>query len=203
MEKYDVLMAGVGGQGTILASSVLAEAAILEGYDAKKADVLGMAQRGGSVVSHIRLGPRVFSPLIKKGEADILIAFEKLEAARWSSYLKPGGLALVNDHAILPLSVSCGAEAYPSDDQVKTVLAGRAGTIYWIEGLALAETLGNVRTLSVVMVGALSAFLPMKEETWLRALEQRVPPKLYDLNRKAFAAGRERAGSLKPVGALR
>ena len=199
MEKHDILMAGVGGQGTILASSILAEAAILEGYDAKKADVLGMAQRGGSVVSHIRIGLKVFSPLIKKGDADILLAFEKLEAARWASYLRRGGLALVNDHAISPLSVSCGAEAYPSDGQVKSILAGRTRSIYWIRGLGIAEGLGNVRTMSVVMVGALSAFLPIAEETWLKALSQRVQPKLYDLNLRAFSLGREDARSLKPI----
>ncbi|MBM3154080.1 MAG: indolepyruvate oxidoreductase, partial [Chloroflexi bacterium] len=108
MDKQDILMVGVGGQGTILASDILGDVALAASYDVKKTDTLGMAQRGGSVISHVRLAKKVWSPMIKEGEVDILLAFEKLEAARWAHFLKPGGLALVNNHANPPLSVSLG-----------------------------------------------------------------------------------------------
>ena len=137
--KYDILMAGVGGQGTILASSVLGDAALMEGYDVKKSDVLGMAQRGGSVVSQIRLGDRVFSPLVKRGQVDILVAFEKLEAARWSGHLRDGALAIVNDQAIPPLSVSSGTEAYPGDDEIHALLRRGTERIRWVRGVDLAK----------------------------------------------------------------
>ena len=194
--KFDILMAGVGGQGTILASSVLGDAALMEGYDVKKSDVLGMSQRGGSVVSQIRLGQRVFSPLIKRGQADILVAFEKLEAARSVGHLRDGALAIVNDQAISPLSVSSGAAVYPSDDEIQALLRRRTERIYWVKGLELAEGLGNVRTLSVVLVGFLSAFLPLAEDSWHRALSQRIGAPLLDINMRAFALGR--AAALQP-----
>jgi len=115
MKKIDLLMTGVGGQGTILASDIIGEVALASGYDVKKTDTLGMAQRGGSVTSHVRLASKVYSPLIKEGEADIMLAFEKLEAARWGYYLKPGGIAIVNNLALPPLSVSLGSEPNLSD----------------------------------------------------------------------------------------
>ena len=118
MKKQDILMVGVGGQGTILASDILGEAALAAGYDVKKTDTLGMAQRGGSVVSHVRIAEQVWSPLIKEGEADIMLAFEKLEAARWGRYLRPGGVAIINNHAMPPLSVSLGTHRYPDDEEV-------------------------------------------------------------------------------------
>ncbi|MBM4450724.1 MAG: indolepyruvate oxidoreductase, partial [Chloroflexi bacterium] len=116
MDKQDILMVGVGGQGTILASDILGDVALAASYDVKKTDTLGMAQRGGSVISHVRLAKKVWSPMIKEGEVDILLAFEKLEAARWAHFLKPGGLALVNNHANPPLSVSLGTHRYPNDN---------------------------------------------------------------------------------------
>ena len=188
--KIDVFIAGVGGQGVVLASDALGEVAMAEGYDVKKSDTLGMAQRGGSVVSHVRLGQRVFSPLIKRGEADILLSFEKLEAGRWSGFLRPNGVAIVNDQAIPPWSVSSGAEAYPKDQEILTALAQRTRRIFFVPGLVMAQKLANARVLNVLMMGFLSAFLPLSEEAWLRSLQGRVPARFLELNLKAFAQGR-------------
>lgn len=155
----DIQMVGVGGQGTILASDILAEAALLEGFDVKKSDALGMSQRGGSVVSHVRLGPRVYSPLVKQGEADVLVGFEKLEAARWAGHLRPGGLVIINDQAIPPFSVSSGFERYPSDETIMELLHRRTSRVFVVGGLALAQAAGNPRTLNAAMLGFLSVCL--------------------------------------------
>jgi indolepyruvate ferredoxin oxidoreductase beta subunit len=120
MKKMDLLVTGVGGQGVVLASDIIGETAIAAGFDVKKTDTLGMAQRGGSVVSHVRMAPKVWSPLIREGQADLLLAFEKLEAARWSHYLRPGGIAIVNMYEQPPLSVSLGQEKYPAQDEHKS-----------------------------------------------------------------------------------
>ena len=165
----DVLMVGVGGQGTVMASDILAEAAIAEGFDVKKSDALGMSQRGGSVTSHVRLGPQVFSPLIKKGEAHVLLAFEKLEAARWAAHLRPGGLAIVNDQAIPPFTVSSGSELYPSDQTVVELLRRRTEHVFVIGGGALAREAGNPRALNAVMLGFLSVYFESGD--WVEALE--------------------------------
>lgn len=193
MKKLDVLMCGVGGQGIVLASDALAEVAMLSGYDVKKSDALGMAQRGGSVVSHVRLGEQVFSPMIKKGDADIVLAFEKLEAARWSPFVAEGGTVIVNNQAILPLSVSGGSEVYPSDEVIAGIVKLRTNRIFNVEGRALAEKLGNIRVLNIVMLGFLSVFLPINVRIWEEALPRFVPCKFLDLNLQAFSKGREQA----------
>jgi indolepyruvate ferredoxin oxidoreductase beta subunit len=195
----DVLMVGVGGQGIVLAGDILAEAALLAGFEVKKSDALGMAQRGGSVVAHVRLGPRVYSPLIKRGSAHLLLGFEKLEAARWAAHLRHQGLALVNDQAIPPLSVSSGAEAYPSDEAVMQSLRCRTNRVYLVRGLALAEELGSARALNSVMLGLASPFLPLGEEVWEHCLSQRVPSHLLELNLRAFRRGRQEAEALEPI----
>ncbi|NOY99651.1 MAG: indolepyruvate oxidoreductase subunit beta [Chloroflexi bacterium] len=191
--KKDIrfLLVGVGGQGTILASNVLVELGISLGYDAKKAEVHGMSQRGGSVVSHVRWGKQVFSPIIPDGEADILIAFEKLEAVRFVRGLRPGGMALVNDHEIAPITVSSGNGKYPDDETIRAALAAVSDDVHWVEGIAIAESLGNAKAANVVLLGALSRLLEMEAAPWLAVIEGRVPPKFLELNRKAFQAGRE------------
>ncbi len=191
VNKIDVLMAGVGGQGIILASDILGEVAILAGYDAKKSDVHGMAQRGGSVVSHIRIGKQVHSPLVAEGEADYLLAFEKLEAARWAGYLRDGGIAVVNNQAIAPASVSSGAQPYPADDALFAALGRHAGRICMVPGKAIAEELGNPRVLNLVMLGYLSTLLPFDMNQWEAAIVAHVPPRFLDLNRRAFARGQQ------------
>ncbi|MBM4445170.1 MAG: indolepyruvate oxidoreductase [Chloroflexi bacterium] len=191
--KADILMTGVGGQGVILASDALAEIAMKAGHEVKKSDSLGMSQRGGSVVSHLRVGERVFSPMIKKGEADFLMGFERLEGARWVEYLREGGVAIVNNLAIPPLSVVGGASRYPSVSDVEEILRRRTKTIYFVPGTQIAAELGNPQVLNVLLVGFLSAFLDIDERAYIDDLSQRVPQKFLQLNLKAFARGRQEA----------
>ena len=134
MKKVNLLVTGVGGQGVILASDIISESALAAGYDVKKTDTLGMAQRGGSVISQVRIAPAVWAPLIKEGEADILLAFEKLEAARWGYYLRPGGVAIINNQAIPPLSISRGKDRYPTDEEITSIIKQRTDRIYFIDG---------------------------------------------------------------------
>ena len=194
MKNMRFLLTGVGGQGTILASNVLAELGIRMGYDTKKAEVHGMSQRGGSVISHVSWGEQVFSPIIPEGEADILIAFEKLEAIRFVGGIRPGGMVLINDHEIVPITVSSGTGKYPGVEQIKAAFAPVTKDVHWVKGVALAEALGNAKAANVVLLGALSKILEMESEPWLKVIEARVPPKFVDLNRKAFQTGREAVG---------
>ena len=188
-----MLITGAGGQGVILASDIIGEAAIAAGYDVKKTDTIGMAQRGGSVVSHVRIAPQVWSPLIKKGEVDILLALEKLEAARWSYYLRPGGIAIVNNHALPPLSVSLGSERYPSDKEIINILKQRTDRVYFVEGTRRAGELGNVRVLNMFMLGCASLSLPFKVHIWKDGITHRIPANLQQINIAAFNQGRKEA----------
>jgi len=191
MAKVDFVLAGVGGQGTILASDVLAGVGLHIGWDVKKSEVHGMAQRGGSVTSYVRWGNKVYSPLIGPGEADVLLAFEKLEALRYIGMLRPGGLALVSDYAIAPLSVSSGDDAYPSDSRIETAFAAVTGHYYAVPAVALAESLGNARVNNVVLLGALSVFLDgIPIEAWVQGVTERVPARFAQLNESAFMTGR-------------
>jgi len=193
MTKTDILMTGVGGQGVILASDALAEIAMKAGYDVKKSDSLGMSQRGGSVVSHLRMGRQVFSPMIRKGEANILLAFERLEGARWADYLNTGSIAIINDLAIPPLSVVGGASAYPSAAEVEEMIRRYTDYLFIIPGTQIAQEMGNPQVLNVLLVGFLSVFLDIDEKNYIEDLSQRVPQKVLQLNLKAFARGREEA----------
>ena len=184
-------MVGVGGQGTILASDILGDVALAAGYDVKKTDTLGMAQRGGSVISHVRIAEKVWSPLIKEGEVDIFLAFEKLEAARWAHFLKSGGLAIINNHANPPLSVSLGTHRYPTDDEVKDILQKRTEKICFIDGTAKAKELGDIRTLNLVILGCVSSQLPIDLTIWQDCISRRLPSKLLQMNLKAFEHGRK------------
>lgn len=184
-------MVGVGGQGTVLASDILGETAIAAGYDVKKTDTLGMAQRGGSVVSQVRVADHVWSPLIKEGEVDILVAFEKLEAVRWSYYLRAGSTALVNNQAIPPLSVSLGMHRYPDDKEILESLRKWTDRIYFVDAIGKARELGDVRTLNVFMLGCLSQFMPFDIEIWKGCISRRLPSKVLQINMAAFDRGRE------------
>jgi indolepyruvate ferredoxin oxidoreductase, beta subunit len=191
-KSYNFLLAGVGGQGTILASDVLSEVALAAGYDVKKSEVHGMAQRGGSVNTHVRWdAERVYSPLIGLGEADVLLVFEEAEALRYAEYLKPGGAAIVNRETIEPITVTSGGAHYPTEDEVRALYRDLAGTFHLIPGTALAEEMGNARAGNVVLLGALSTLLDVPAETWLEVIEGRVPPKYVELNRQAFLKGRQ------------
>lgn len=184
-------MTGVGGQGVVLASDIIGETAIAAGYDVKKTDTLGMAQRGGSVVSHLRLAEKVWSPLIKEGEADLLLSFEKLEAARWSHYIRKGAIVIVNTYEQPPLSVSLGQIKYPTDDEIKAALKRRTDKIYFIDANKRAQEIGNVRTLNIFMLGCFSVFAPLDVQVWKDSIIRRMPENLRDINLRAFDMGRK------------
>jgi indolepyruvate ferredoxin oxidoreductase beta subunit len=190
-DTVNFLLVGVGGQGTILASNVLAELGLASGYDVKKAEVHGMSQRGGSVISHLRWGESVYSPIIPKGEADILISFEKLEALRFIDMLRPDGLILINDYEIVPVTVSSGVSIYPTDETIRNVIQTYTNQAYWVKGVEIAESLGMTKASNVVLLGALSALLGMDADSWLQVISSRVPTKSLALNRQAFELGRQ------------
>jgi len=188
-KSFNFLLVGVGGQGTLLASDILAELGVRLGYDVKKAEAHGMSQRGGSVTSYVRWGEQVFSPIIGRGEVDILVAFEKLEALRYLDQLRPGGGVLVNDQAIEPITVKAGDVKYPDDDVIRSTLAGAAGAVHWVSGQEIAESVGNPKTANVAILGALSTLLDAPESEWLEAVQSHVPEKHIAVNEKAFWAG--------------
>lgn len=195
--KMDVLVTGVGGQGVVLASDIIGETALMAGLDVKKTDTLGMAQRGGSVVSHVRIGPRVWSPLIKDGSVDLLLAFEILEAARWGHFLRPGGVAIINNYEQPPLAVSLGQEKYPDREEISAVLKRRTEKIFFIEATEKARQLGNVRTLNILMLGCFSVFAPIDAETWRASISHRLPDNIREINLTAFDKGREELESVR------
>lgn len=189
-KHLNFLIAGVGGQGTVLASDILSEVGIRSGYDVKKSDILGLAVRGGSVVSHVRWAEKVHAPVVEEGNADYLIGFEWLEAFRRRSYIKSSGTILVNDCRLDPITVSSGELGYPDTRKMLSQLERAAKNVYVIPGLETALELGNPRTLNMVLLGALSKLLDSKPEIWKEVIQDRVPAKLVALNQKAFESGR-------------
>lgn len=186
----NILMAGVGGQGVILASEIVSEAMMRAGYDVKKSEVHGMAQRGGSVSSHVRFGTKVYSPLIKDGEVDILFSFELLETMRYLNTLRKNAALMVNAQKILPPSVTLGKDTYP--DNIPELLQERYPRFELVDAPAIARQAGNAKAVNVAFVGALSRHLDIPESTWHAAIETMLPPKLVEVNLKAFALGREK-----------
>ena len=191
MNELNMLITGAGGQGIILASDIIGMSAISAGYDVKKTDSLGMAQRGGSVISHLRIARQVFSPLIRPGAVDVLLSLEKLEAARWAHYLKPDGIAVVNNHALPPLSVSLGNDRYPTDVEVRDIFKAYTKSLHFVEGTGRARALGNLKTLNIFMLGCLSLFMPFPVSTWQENISQRLPQKIRQVNLDAFNLGRK------------
>jgi len=191
-QSQDILMVGVGGQGIVLASDILGDVALAMGLDVKKTDTLGMAQRGGSVTSHLRMGKKVWSPLISPKEADILLAFEKLEAARWVNYVKPDGIVIINNLAIPPLSISLGTQKYPADSDIIASFKQRTTHIHMLDGSKEAGNIGDVRTLNVFMLGFLSVLFPINIElaVWQQGISRHLPEKLLSMNMRAFEKGR-------------
>lgn len=185
----NILLVGVGGQGILLASEILSEAAMLAGFDVKKSEIHGMSQRGGSVVSHVRYGAQVFSPIVPEGEGDILFGFELMETCRSLPLLKPGGAVVANDLQISPPAVLMGQETYPAG------LAERIQELFpdflLVDGQEIARDAGNVRAANTVLLGAVSKRLAIAEEFWIKALEKMVPTKALEVNKKAFLIGRE------------
>ena len=184
----NILMVGVGGQGVILASEILSEVMMRAGYDVKKSEVHGMAQRGGSVSTHVRFGSKVYSPLIKKGDADILFSFEVLESVRYLDFLKKDALIIVNNQKVLPPSVTLGADAYP--DNIPEILRERFSKVDMVDALEIAKRAGNSRALNVAFLGALSRHIEVEEGMWKEVIASMLPPKLVEVNIKAFALGR-------------
>ena len=183
----DILIVGVGGQGTLLASRVLGRLAQSLDYDIKLSEVHGMAQRGGSVVTHVRLGDRVYAPVIDKGGADIILAFEKLEALRWVGMLKKGGCMFVNAQEIPPMPVITGVAQYPQDIEKK--LADMAPDTVFVDALALAKKAGNAKAVNMVLIGVLAKNTDIIKDAFLDAVRQTVPQKLLDVNLRAFELG--------------
>lgn len=192
----NLLVTGVGGQGVVLASDIIGEVAMAAGYDVKKTDTLGMAQRGGSVISHVRIAPHVWSPLIREGDVDVLVGFEKLEAARWAHFLRPSGIAIINNQALHPLSVSLGTEHYPTDEEIIGILKKRAVKLYFVEGTTSARKLGNPRTLNMFILGCISRFTPFKVDLWRKAIKLHLPRNVRKINLAAFAQGRKEIRSV-------
>jgi indolepyruvate ferredoxin oxidoreductase beta subunit len=187
----NIFLSGVGGQGTILASNILAEIFLKAGYDVKKAEVHGMAQRGGDVTTHFRFGKKVYSSLIKYGDVDFLLSFEMLEALRYINWVKPEGKILINKQEIFPPAVSLGNMAYPKEVE-KTFKKYFKNNIWMIDGQGIAKKLGNAQAANVVLVGAFSNFFPnVKDEQWMDAIKGLLAPKLHDLNIKAFYEGKK------------
>ena len=187
MKTQSILICGVGGQGILTASDLLSDVLLQAGFQVKKSEVHGMSQRGGDVVSTVRFGEEVFSPLPAVGETDYILAFEKLEALRQVRFLAPRGIVLVNDFVWKPLPVAAGFEAYPED--VVERLKQRAGELVVIPATDIATRLGNEKASNVVLIGLLASRMKIAKETWLEVLRRKVPARFLDLNLKAFEAG--------------
>ncbi len=190
MEPINFLLVGVGGQGILTASDILAELGLRAGYDVKKSEVHGMSQRGGAVSSHVRFGERVYSPLIGQGEVDFLLAFEMLEALRWATFLNPQGTALVSTQCLPPIAVTSGGARYPDREEVRQELAGRARHLFLVDAPGVAGELGNPRVANTVLVGALAARLSFPEALWEEIVRERVPARFAELNLRAWRLGR-------------
>lgn len=195
MMTTNISLVGVGGQGTLLTSDILAKVAMSAGLDVKKSEIHGMAQRGGSVISQVRFGEHVCSPIIADGESDILVSFDKLEALRWKQLAKPQARVLVNNLYLMPITVSTGQK--PDVDNLDGELESAFPSLVMVPAQKIAEEeLGSARCMNMIMAGAISRFLTFPETLWHEVMEQRIPAKLLDINTKAFAAGRSIAQTL-------
>ena len=188
MESKNIMIVGVGGQGTLLASKLLGRMLLGRGCDVKVSEVHGMSQRGGSVVTYVRYGDKVCSPIIDKGQADVILSFELLEAARWTEYLKPGGRIVTNTQQVNPMPVITGAAEYPQG--LEESMRALGIDLDAIDALSLAEEAGSSKAVNIVLLGRLSKWFDFTEEDWLEAIAQSVPPKFLELNKRAFALGR-------------
>lgn len=186
MISKNIMIVGVGGQGTLLTSRILGKLAINAGYDVKLSEVHGMAQRGGSVVTFVRYGEKVAEPIVEEGQADVLIAFERLEALRYLHFLKKGGVAIVNDWRIDPITVVTGAASYP-DNVIDTIKEARKAIV--VEATLEAKKMGAPKAFNVIVLGAAARHMGFEKEDWLRVIDTTVPPKTTQVNKQAFEAG--------------
>ena len=189
MKTKNIMIVGVGGQGTLLASKLLGKLLLGKGYDVKVSEVHGMSQRGGSVVTYVRYGDKVYSPVIDKGEADVIVSFEMLEAARWVEYLKPDGVIITNTQQVNPMPVITGACEYP--ENLENKIKDLGVKLEAFDALSLAEKAGSSKAVNIVLMGRLSKLFDFTQAEWLNAIEQSVPEKFLELNKKAFALGRD------------
>lgn len=188
METKNIMIVGVGGQGTLLASKLLGRLLLGKGFDVKVSEVHGMSQRGGSVVTYVRWGERVYSPIIDKGQADCILSFELLEAARYTEYLKPGGRIIVNSQQVNPMPVIAGTAVYPENLEEKLRALGIK--VDAVDALSLAQKAGSSKAVNLVLMGKLANYFDFTIEEWMEAIEHSVPPKFMELNKKAFESGR-------------
>ena len=189
MDEKKLMIVGVGGQGTLLASKLLGRLLLSRGYDVKVSEVHGMSQRGGSVVTYVTFGDKVYSPIVDKGEADVIISFELLEAARYLPFLKPGGTIITNTQETMPMPVITGEKQYPEDLVEK--LRNSGAHVEAVDALTLAEKAGTSRAVNLVLMGKLSAYFDFTEEEWMSAIEESVPARFLDMNQKAFLYGKQ------------
>ena len=187
MNTKNIMIVGVGGQGSLLASKLLGRLLLDEGYDVKVSEVHGMSQRGGSVVTYVRFGDKVYSPIVTEGEADVIIAFEKLEAARYSSFLKRDGVIVVNSQEIDPMPVIIGAAEYPKG--VLAELSGKGIKVEELNALSLAEKAGSSKAVNIVLMGKAARLFDIPYENWIKAIEKTVPEKFVEMNKNAFKLG--------------
>ncbi len=192
MESKNILLVGVGGQGIVLASEIMSEFFKRQGYDVKKSEVHGMAQRGGIVSSHVRIGEKVYSPMIEKGMADIMLSFEKMEALRWLYYVKKDGVIVSSNVKMVPPIVSTGAFEYPEDVEERILKERPDAKI--LDIVSALKEVGNDKVTNVIMIGALSTMFDFEPEKWLEVIKEAVPQKVVDVNVKAFKKGRELMG---------
>jgi indolepyruvate ferredoxin oxidoreductase beta subunit len=190
-EKVDFLFVGVGGQGVLTASDICAEVGLAAGYDAKKSEVHGFSQRGGVVDSHVRWSADVGASTAEKGKIDFLLSFELVETARWLGWLRPGGVIIANTQQIIPMSVSAGSAAYPPAEEIVTALKGYTDKVALIDGLGIAQRLGNDRLSNTILLGALSRYLDIDPNIWTMVVERRIKAKYAEINRTAFWEGRQ------------
>ena len=187
MKTVNIMIVGVGGQGSLLASKLLGRLLLDEGYDVKVSEVHGMSQRGGSVVTYVRYGDKVYSPLITEGEADFIVSFEKLEAARWASCLRPGGTVIVNSQEIDPMPVITGSASYPSE--ILDELRGKGVNVDEVDALTIALEAGGAKAVNIVLMARLAKYLDVPYDNWIAAIGNSVAAKFRDLNEKAFSLG--------------
>ena len=187
MKTTNVMIVGVGGQGSLLASKLLGRLLIDEGYDVKVSEVHGMSQRGGSVVTYVRFGEKVTSPIIDEGEADFIVSFEKIEGARYASYLAKSGKVIVNTQEIDPMPVIIGAATYPTD--ILESLQAKGAFVDAFDALSLAKEAGSPKAVNIALMGRLAKYLPIPYEKWIAAIKNTVAPKFVEINEKAFSLG--------------
>jgi indolepyruvate ferredoxin oxidoreductase beta subunit len=187
MDKLNIMLVGVGGQGSLLASRVLGNVALKMNFDVKVSEVHGMSQRGGSVVTYVKFAKKVYSPLVEKGEADVVLAFEQLEALRWYEYLNVTGRLIINEQKINPMPVIIGKAKYPSN--IITKLKNVFKRTLSVDALKIAKECGSIKAVNIVLVGVLAKYTDIEKNVWLEAIKETVPKKLLDINLKAFEAG--------------